>query len=100
MQYAIDILTCELHKCKEALRVVERYSCHPEYGPPQTDFAGRVSVLEQAIRHLQNAMELAATTANTAMDKICPECGGSGLPKLVNQTNCTLCKGRGKLRHC
>ena len=32
--------------------------------------------------------------------EICPECNGSGLPKFVNQTNCTLCKGRGKLRHC
>ena len=52
---------------------------------------------------IERAAELAEgqkPTTNTAMDKICPECNGSGLPKFVNQTNCTLCKGRGKLRHC
>jgi DnaJ-class molecular chaperone len=36
---------------------------------------------------------------NKAREKICPECNGSGFSKFVNQTNCTLCKGHGKLRH-
>lgn len=36
-------------------------------------------------------------TNNSINYEICPKCKGSGLPELVNENNCTTCKGRGKL---
>jgi len=55
-------------------------------------------VNEVRAREISYTKERPANVTQHGQPKICPECNGSGLPKLVNQTNCTLCKGRGKLR--
>lgn len=58
MQYAIETLEIESAKCKDTIKVVERYSAYPEYeqGYMYTIYVGRLRELEKAISILKESV--------------------------------------------
>ena len=67
MKYAINTLNIELYKQLEAIRVVNRYSAHPEYQGSSESFEQNVSELHSAIERLQSSeqAESPATAGNS-----------------------------------
>jgi len=59
MDYAIDTLEIEISKCKETIRVVERYSAYPEYeqGYLYNEYVSKLRELEKAIKLLKDFHE-------------------------------------------
>jgi hypothetical protein len=57
VQLAIDILRSELGSYRQCLRTEDKYSVYPEYRGPNVDFRRNIADLQEAIAHLQKAME-------------------------------------------